>query len=189
MPEPNAMKICLTITAAAALACVGASATNAQPASDGKGAAAALVVVRDICLPILKGAKIDTVAKTAGLKNRRDGWVLPIAGKRHIELSPPGGSNPHVCEATVIHDPDAGAAILSALRGWASSHSPPLQATKIEQVASGAIYRLTTSTWEGKTADGNLAVVYAEDKTPDGKPVAGNLDQATLTVALTPGAS
>jgi hypothetical protein len=187
------MKIHLNVTAVATavaiVACIGASPTSAQPAPDGKGAAATLVVVRDVCLPMLMGAKIDTVAKSAGLKNRHDGWVLPIAGKRHIELSPPGGSNPHVCEATVIHDPGAGASILAALRQWASGHSPPLQAIKTEQVATGAIYRLTTSTWEGKTANGNLAVVYAEDKSPDGKPVAGDLDQSTLTVALTPATS
>lgn len=183
------MKIRLTVTAASALACAAATVANAQPVSDGKGAAAAVLVVREICLPLLTGAKIDTVAKTTGLKNRHDGWVLPIAGKRHIELSPPGGSNPQVCGATVIHDPSAGASILGALRQWASDHSPPLQATKTEQAATGPLYRLTISSWEGKTADGNLAVVYAEDKTPDGKPVAGNLDQATLSVALTPAAS
>jgi hypothetical protein len=183
------MKIRLSMTAAVALACVGASATSAQPTSDGKGAAATLVAARDICLPVLEGAKIEAVAKTTGLRNRSDGWVLPIAGKRHIELSPPGGTNPHICEVTIIHQPGAGPAILDALRQWASSRSPPLQPTKTEQVATGAVYRLTTSTWEGNTAEGHLAVVYAEDKTLDGRPVAGNLDQATLTVALTPGTS
>ena len=184
----NAMQNCLTTTVAA-IACLAATAASAQEATDGKGAAAALAVVRDICLPVLKGAKIDAVAKTTGLKSRRDGWVLPIAGKRHIEISPPGGSNPHICEATVIHDPAAGAAILGALRQWASNHSPPLQPTKTELAVTGPLYRLTTSSWEGKTAEGDLAVVYAEDKSPDGKSVAGNLDQATLTVALTPAAS
>jgi hypothetical protein len=89
----------------------------------------------------------------------------------------------------VVHEPAAGAPIFEALSQWATSRSPPLQATKTQQAATGPLYRLTTSSWEGKTPDGDLAVLYAEDKTPDGKPVAGNLDQATLSVALTPPAS
>lgn len=176
------------VVLAASASLIGGVAAG-QPNSDGKGAAATLVVVRDICLPMLKGAPIEAVAKTTGLRNGRDGWVLPIAGKRHIEVSPPGGSNPHVCSATVIHDPGAGPSILSALREWVSSRSPPLQATKSELAATGPLYRLTTSAWEGSMEGGHLAMVYSEDKTPDGKPVAGNLDQATLTLALTPAVS
>jgi hypothetical protein len=172
---------------AAALAPVGS--TLAAPGSDGKDAAATLAVVKDICLPLLQGAKIDTVAKAAGLKNGRDGWVLPISGKRHIEVDPPGGSNPHVCAATVVHDPNAGLSIVTALGNWASSQTPALQPLKAQEKATGALYQLTTSSWSGKAAGGDLAVVYSEDKTLDGKPVAGGLDQASLTVGLTPSPS
>jgi hypothetical protein len=173
----------------AILAILISGVAGAQPSSDGKGAAAALAVVRDICLPVLKGAKIEAVAKSTGLTDGRDGWVLPIAGKRHVEISPPDGANPHICAATVIHDPTAGPSILGVLRQWASSRSPPLQPRKTELAATGPLYHLTTSSWEGATDSGYLALVYSEDKTPDGKPVAGKLDQATLTVALTPAAS
>lgn len=183
------MDIRFAVAAMAIFASLVGGVASAQPSSDGKGAAAALAVVRDICLPVLKGAKIEAVAKSTGLRNGRDGWVLPIAGKRHIEISPPGGSNPHVCAATVFHDPAAGPSILAALRQWAGARSPPLQPTKTELAATGPLYRLTTSSWEGATDGGNLALVYSEDKTPDGKPVAGKLDQATLTLALTPAAS
>ena len=75
------------------------------------------------------------------------------------------------------------------MRQWAGSRSPALQPTKTELAATGPLYRLTTSAWEGMTDCGNLALVYSEDKTPEGKPVAGNLDQVTLTVALTPATS
>lgn len=171
----------------AAAVCAGSSA--AAPAADGKGAAATLVVLKDVCLPLLGGAKIDTVAKATGLKNGRDGWVLPIRGKRRIEVDPPGGSNPHVCSATIIHDPNAGGAIVDAITAWSNSQTPVLQPLKAREKTTGAIYQLTTSSWVGKAPGGDLAIVYTEDKTLKGQPVAGNLDQASLTVGLTPSRS
>jgi len=174
---------------AAAMAVLAAALTasgSAFAASAPDDAAAVMTVARDICLPLLRGGKIETVAKTTGLRNGRDGWVLPISGKRRIEVDPPGGANPTVCTATIIHDPGAGPSILAALTAWSATQTPALQALKTEEKAKGSLYQLTTSVWEGQIAGGDLAVVYAEDKTLDGKPVAGNLDQATLSVGLTP---
>ncbi|MDB5459899.1 MAG: hypothetical protein JWO72_1640 [Caulobacteraceae bacterium] len=175
--------------AAFAVAVATSGAALAAPIPDGKGAAATLAVVKHVCMPLLTGAKIEDVAKTAGLRNGRDGWVLPIGGKRHIEIDPPGGANPHVCSATIIHDPNAGASIVDAITAWSGRQTPALQPLKTQEKVTGALYQLTTSSWIGKAAGGDLVVVYSEDKTLDGKPVAGNLDQASLTVGLTPSAS
>lgn len=170
-------------------AALASSAIAATPTPDGKGSDAVMTTVKDVCLPLLKGAQIASVAKTAGLKNGRDGWVLPIAGKRRIEIEPPDGPNPHVCSATVIHAPGADDQIVKALTGWAASQTPGLQPVKSAEKATGPLYQLTTSSWSGKTADGVLGLSYSEDKTLDGKPVAGNLDQATLAISLTPSPS
>jgi hypothetical protein len=176
----------LALLAGLAGALMSWETTVAAQAADGNDATAALSTVKDICLPLLKGASVAAVAKTTGLKGGRDDWFLPVSGKRRIEISPPGGANPHVCEATIIHDPTAGDAIVSALGAWAAMQAPALQQLKQQEKVTGALYQLTTSSWEGRTADGNLAVVYSENKTLQGKPVAGGLDQATLSVSLTP---
>jgi hypothetical protein len=126
--------------AAFAVVIATSGAALAAPTPDGKGAAAALTVVKDVCLPLLAGAKIDDVAKTAGLKHGRDGWVLPIAGKRHIEIDPPGGANPHICSATIIHDPNAGGAILDAIAAWSMSQTPALKPLKAQEKVTGALY-------------------------------------------------
>jgi hypothetical protein len=192
MPAIQEKKM-MPLSHAAALAAVAALAWSvpalAAPAADDRGAAAVMAVVTDVCLPLLRGAKVETVAKAAGLKNSRDGWMLPISGKQRIEIDPPGGANPHVCAATIIHDPSSGPAIVSALGDWSQMQAPALPPLKTQEKATGALYQLTTSSWEGMAAGGDLAVVYTEDKTLDGKPVAGALDQAALTVALTPSAS
>jgi hypothetical protein len=172
----------------AVLAAAPSASGSALAASgpEDQDAAAVMTVARDICLPLLRGGKIEAVAKATGLKNGRDSWVLPISGRRRIEVDPPGGANPTVCTATIIHDPGSGPSILAALTAWSAMQTPPLSALKTEEKAKGSLYQLTTSVWEGQIAGGDLAVAYAEDKTLDGKPVAGTFDQATLSVGLTP---
>lgn len=155
---------------------------------DGKDAIASMTVLTEVCLPLLQGAPMDSVVKAAGLKKSRDGWGLTIAGQRRIEIDTPGGSNPHNCSATIIHDPAASDGILSALSDWAGKQTPPLQQIKKQEKATGALYLLTTSSWVGQTAKGDLALAYSEDKTLNGQPVAGALDQAYMTVSLTPAA-
>ncbi len=179
LPRPALMGLIAALTSATAFA--------APP--DGKDAAAVLAVVKDVCMPLLKGAKIEALAKTTGLRNGRDGWVLQISGKRRIEVDPPGGANPTVCAATIIHDPAAGPDILNGLSAWVSSQSPALQPFKTQEKATGALYQLTTSAWTGQAQTGGMAVVYTEDKMLNGKAVAGDLDRATLTVSLTPASS
>jgi len=183
------MKILFRTVLPVVAAAFASSAIAAPPAPDGKSPDAVMTTVKDVCLPLLKGTPIAAVAKTTGLKNGRDGWVLPIAGKRHIEIDPPDGPNPHVCSATVIHAPGEDDSILKALTGWVASQTPALQPIKSGEKATGALYQLTTSSWSGPTAGGVLGLSYSEDKTLDGKPVAGSLDQATLAISLTPSSS
>ena len=117
------------------------------------------------------------------------GWVLPISGKRQIEIDPPGGYNPHVCSATIIRNPNVSGSTVDALAGWSSRQTPSLQPLKTREKATGALYQLITSSRVGKSTGGDLAAVYTEDKTLDGKPAAGKLDQASLSIGLTPPAA
>jgi hypothetical protein len=176
----------LVLLAFASTAASIALAATPAPAPD--PAAAVMTVAKDVCLRLLQGGKIEVVAKTTGLKNGRESWVLPLGGKQRIEVSPPSGSNPHVCTATVFHDPDAAAPIIAALTDWAAAQTPPLLVVKAQEKSTGSLYQQTTSSWEGKIAGGDLGMIYAEDKTLAGKSVAGALDQATLMVGLTPSA-
>lgn len=171
------------------VAIAGSTPAMAASGPGDKDAQAVLAAIKDVCLPILKGAKIEGLAKATGLRNSRDGWMLPIDGKRRVAIDPPGGANPNLCTGTVVHDPNAGASILAALVGWAAAQTPPLPPVKVEEKATGALYQLTTSSWEGKLDGADAALVYSEDKTLEGRPVAGKLDQSTFALALTPAAA
>jgi hypothetical protein len=160
-----------------------ATAPGAPPSA---AATAAVTVLRDVCVPLLGGGDLKSVATGGGLKLQDGEWVLPIDGKRRVELQPPDQANPHLCGATITHRVGSQPAILSAVDAWAKSQSPPLQPVKVRQQSTGATSVRTTSTWQGQTAKGSLGVVLTERKTLTGAPVAGELDRSTLLASLTP---
>jgi len=184
------MKTVILIAAAMGLAGGMAQAADAPApgAAEARDAAAVMTAVTSVCLPILQGQPVAAIAKAQGLKKTRDGWMLPIEAKRHIDLDLPGGSNPHVCAATVVHTPGDGAATVAALAAWAAAQVPPLNIIKDKEQAQSGTYLVTASSWSGGIAAGGVALSYAEQKLAGGKPVAGTLDQATLAIVFTPAA-
>lgn len=143
-------------------------------------------LLQRVCLPLIDGGKLESVAKAAGLRRKDGVWALRIDRKRRLELDPPDVANPYACGATIIHGVGAGPAIHDAIDDWARSQTPGLTPVKVRQASTGAIYARTTSTWEGKNAKGDIGVVLSEEKTLQGRPVDGDLDQSTLILSLTP---
>lgn len=73
----------------------------------------------------------------------------------------------------VIHEVGAEPAIRQGLDDWARSQTPPLQAVEDEVQASRRQYLRTTSTWSGSSPQGAIGVVFAGEKTLQGRPVDG----------------
>jgi hypothetical protein len=135
---------------------------------------------------LLEGRDLSTIARGAGLKKKGDNWILPISGKRHIQLSPPTPGNPHVCGATIVHRVGGQPAIWRAVSDWALAQTPPLQPGQVNQSVTGPDYLRTTSTWYGTSGKSAEVIALSEEKRLDGEPVGGDTGQTELLISLKP---
>ena len=179
----NALPSLCAAAAIAALPCTGsADPVTAPPPS----AAAAVTLLQHVCLPLIKGGDLRTIAKTNHLRQEDGQWTLIIDHGRRLQLDPPDSANPHVCSATIYHSVGAGPAIRQAIDDWARTTSPALTPIKVDETSSGPTYMRTTSTWQGADPSGVVGVALSEEKTLSGAPAAGKLDQSEIEVSLTP---
>lgn len=178
---------------------IAAAGLAAAPAAFGQAPSAApatsdaIATLQKVCLPVLRGGAVKPAARAAGFRLQDGGWVLPIAGKGEIALSPPDASNPHVCTLTITPPsgaPGSGAAMRNALASWATSQSPPLKAVAVDQSVPGAARSWVTSTWSGATPAGAESVVLTQPQPPPSQPAAEPTSAApppsTLLVSLAP---
>ena len=195
-PAPAAAAAATAPTAAPATAPVAAAPVTASPApgaatpaatlsappaeeaaptvpTTGAGAVV-LSVVEKICVPLVRGAGFDDLAKqnsALGLKkNRRDGtWVMPLdpADKStSITLFPPG-SNKDVCRAEVHYSLNQDKPIVSAVNIWSFLHQPELllQANYVSVNADGV--KRVQKSWEHLDAASSTAVNFTTATKPD----------------------
>ena len=159
-------------TAAPATAAAPDAAAPTVPTS-GSGAVV-LSVVEKFCVPLVRGASFDDLAKqnsALGLKkNRRDGtWVMPLdpADKStSITLFAPG-SNKDVCRAEVRYSLNQDKPIVSAVNIWSFLHQPELilQANYVSVNADGV--KRVQKSWEHLDAASSTAVNFTTATKPD----------------------
>ncbi|MEO6341091.1 MAG: hypothetical protein ABIO39_13700 [Caulobacteraceae bacterium] len=149
--------------------------------------AAALSTVERVCLPLLRGQTLKAVAAIAGLKQDHGEWTLPIAGRKRVVIDPPGGPNKTVCSAKLTYSLDGGPQIVDVLSRWAQAQAPALQMVKDHEDSKGPLRLRKTTSWFGMASGGSLGLVLSEEKDLQGRPAAGDYDEATLLVSLTPG--
>jgi hypothetical protein len=160
-------------------------APPAAPASTTLASAVAKAL-EQVCLPLLHGQNLKSVAPAAGLKQIDSQWILPIDDKSRLELNPPGLASPHDCSATIFHPASSEDSTLGAINGWAKTQSPPLKPIKTREQTKGAVFMHTTSTWSAKSDKTSENVSFSEEKTLEGRPVDGDHDRSTLLVNLAP---
>jgi hypothetical protein len=188
------MRLALNVFGAAAILAAGQTAqagpmAAAAQAAPPPAAAAPVTMLRRVCLPLIQGGDLKSVAKSAGLKQVNGQWILRIDHRRRLELDPPDDANPHVCGATIIHGVGAQPAIRRAIDTWARARLIPLDPVKVEQPSTDLNYELTTSTWAGKTPKGAIGVALSAEKTLQGRPVGGDVGQSKLFASFTPNAT
>jgi hypothetical protein len=155
-------------------------------ASTDSTAAAVVTTVERICLPLIGGQGIQTVASTTGL-NRRDGdWIVRISDRSQIRISPPGRANPTICTGEVVYPQGGEGPILEALDAWAAARSPAMTKSKSRAETRSGDLQYRASAWFGPSPTGTTAVVFTEQKELDGRPLEGDRDRAMLVVSVTP---
>jgi hypothetical protein len=131
-------------------------------------------VIEKICVPLVRGGKLDDLAKAAGMKqNRRDGtWVMGLGGDKNYTVTLfPVGSNKDVCRGEVHYAPGQDKPIVSAINIWSFLHQPELilQANYVNTDPDG-IKRVRKS-WEHLEANSSTAVNFSTMTKPDDSPI------------------
>ncbi|ALL14763.1 hypothetical protein [Caulobacter henricii] len=145
-----------------------------------------LSVLDRICKPAVVGGDFQALVKAAGLKKKKEQWVLDLGKPFQIVLDNPG-SNKNVCTITIQYaQGDAQAqALASALHDWATwENSPQLRLIRNDQVVSSDFRRFTVS-WDDNWASGHAGLVYMRLKKTDGSPVGKNFEQAQVLYSTT----
>jgi hypothetical protein len=162
----------------------GTAAAEPPPALPTSGdGAVVLTVLEKVCVPIVRGQKLDDVAKANGMKlNRRDGsWVLGLGGDRNYTVTIfSQGSNKDVCQGEVHYAIGQDKPIVAAINTWAFLHQPELilQANYVNVDPDG-IKRVRKS-WEHLESNSSTAVNFSTMSKPDGSPLNSRYDSASL---------
>jgi hypothetical protein len=136
--------------------------------------AVVLSVIEKICVPLVRGGKLDDLAKANGFKqNRRDNtWVMGLGGDKNytVTLFSPG-SNKDVCRGEVHYAPGQDKPIVSAINIWSFLHKPELvlQANYVNTDPDG-IKRVRKS-WEHLESNSSVAVNFSTMTKPDDSPL------------------
>jgi glucose/arabinose dehydrogenase len=180
-----------TTSAPLAPAAPAAAAPQAPPAAaeppptiptSGDGAVV-ISLLEKVCTPIVRGQSLDTVAKSAGLKqNRRDGtWSMPLSGDRNYQIIvQPQFSNKNVCQAEVHFAVGQDHAIVSALNIWSFLHKPQLAMTaNYVNVDADGVKRVRRS-WDHTDPSSTVGLNFSTMRKPDDSPLDPHFDTGML---------
>jgi len=154
-----------------------APAAAAEPAptlpTTGDGAVI-LNIIDKVCVPLVRGGKLDDLAKANGFKfNRREGtWVKPLGGDKNYNVTMfPVGINKDVCRGEVHYAIGQEKPIVSAINVWAFLHQPELilQANYVSVNADGV--KRVQKSWEHLDSTSSTAVNFTTATKPDDTPL------------------
>ena len=145
----------------------------------------AIQVLEKVCVPAVRGQKIEDLAKANGFKlNRRDQtWArqLGTENKAYQVILFPMGSNKGVCNAELRYAVGQDAEVAKALNVWAFVHQPPLDPTaNYTQPQDPDGLKRVRRSWEYLTATDSIGLNFSTVRKPDDTPVNPRYDMATM---------
>jgi hypothetical protein len=152
-----------------------APAAEAPPTLPTTGDGAVLLnIVEKVCVPLVRGGKLEDLAKANGFKlNRRDGtWTMPLGGDKNYNVTMfPVGVNKDVCRGEVHYAIGGEKDIVSAFNIWSFLHKPELilQANYVSVNADGV--KRVQKSWEHLEASSSTAVNFTTETKPDDTPL------------------
>jgi hypothetical protein len=145
-----------------------------------------LSVLDKVCKPAVVGGDFPALAKGAGMKKKKEQWVLDIGKPYSIAIDNPG-SNKNVCTVTIQYGQtvEQAQALASALHDWATwENKPQLRLIRNDQTIASDFKRFTVS-WDDAWADGHAGLVYMRLKKLDDTSVGKNYEQARVLYSTT----
>lgn len=142
-------------------------------------------VVEKICVPVVRGQKLDDIAKANGFKlNRREQtWnkQLGVENKAYQVIVFPTGSNKTVCNVELRYPATAAEEIAKALNVWAFVRQPPLDPTaNYTQPQDPDGLKRVRRSWEYLTANQSVGLNFSTVRKPDDTQVNAKYDLGTL---------
>ena len=146
-----------------------------------------VAAVEKICLPLIDGQPLRTVASAAPGAVRDNVWTAALPNRGEVRVRPPSAANPKVCSASISFAPGGHAAFIAALDAWAAGHAPPLRQLRRRDQSRTGDLQYWISSWTGGGGNGRtINVVFTEQAELDGRPTDGGLMEAVLLVNVTP---
>jgi hypothetical protein len=145
-----------------------------------------LGVLDKVCKPAVVGGDFPALAKAAGMKKKKEQWLLDIGKPYSIAIDNPG-SNKNVCTVTIQYGQtvEQAQALASALHDWATwENKPQLRLIRNDQTIASDFKRFTVS-WDDAWADGHAGLVYMRLKKLDDTSVGKNYEQARVLYSTT----
>lgn len=144
-----------------------------------------LGVLDKVCKPAVVGGDMPSLAKAAGMKKKKEQWVMDIGKPYMIAIDNPG-SNKNVCTVTINYaQGDAQAqALANALHDWATWENKPQLRLIRNDLTVSDVKRLTVS-WDDAWADGRAGLVYMRLKKLDDSSIGKNFEQAQILYSTT----
>jgi hypothetical protein len=156
-------------------------------------AAVITTLLTNVCEPLVRGGKVDQIAKANGLKldKKSQTYVLPLQPKTpyQVMLEQPG-VNKNVCTLRVQYSPsgETEKQIRDGLNVWRFLHSPQMFLHRNEQGASVTGQTATTITWDNRaniSEDGKMyGLVFRQVRNPDGSLINRNFDQGIVQYTI-----
>ena len=171
--------------APAAAPAAPAAAAPAPPPLPTTGDAAEVIAALDnVCVPAVRGQKLDDLAKANGFRqNRRDQtWAKPLGGQKNYQIILfPQGSNKDVCFAELRYGAGSAEEIAKGLNVWAFTRQPPLDPTAnyTQPVDPDGLKRVRRS-WEHLSSSQSIGLNFSTVRKPDDSQVNGRYDMGTL---------
>jgi len=139
-----------------------------------------LGVLDKVCKPAVVGGDFPALAKAAGMKKKKEQWVMDIGKPYLIAIDNPG-SNKNVCTVTIQYaQGDAQAqALANALHDWATWENKPQLRLIRNDLTVSDVKRLTVS-WDDAWADGRAGLVYMRLKKLDDSSIGKNFERAQI---------
>jgi hypothetical protein len=144
-----------------------------------------LGVLDKVCKPAVVGGDFQALVKAAGMKKKKEQWVMDI-GKPYLIAVDNPGSNKNVCTVTIQYaQGDAQAQNLAnALHDWATWENKPQLRLIRNDLTVSDVKRLTVS-WDDAWADGHAGLVYMRLKKLDDSSIGKNYEQAQILYSTT----
>lgn len=142
-------------------------------------------VIEKICVPTVRGQKLDDVAKANGFKlnKREQTWnkQLGADGKAYQVIVLPVGSNKTVCQVELRFPMGQDAEIAKALNVWSFVRQPPLDPTaNYTQPQDPDGLKRVRRSWEYLTSNASVGLNFSTVRKPDDTQVNKAYDMATL---------